>query len=195
MKVSISTESCQKNGIEASDLLLLLAYYNNIDFKQSLDRLIREGLVTAAGSQPPEWRVTRKGRELIDAVAIDSEVFDRSDESLEKLAAELKSIFPQGRKDGTTIYWSEGKALIVRRLKAFFKKYGNNYTDSQIIEAAKSYVKSFNGNYKFMRTLRYFIFRDDVGDDGREYKSDLLNCIENVGQEELLRDDWMSTMV
>lgn len=198
MKIVISREGCINNNISIGEILMLLAYCNEVDSSEVHNSLIEKGLITADRSPEPNpsgYIVTRKGAEIIDAVVIDSEKSERGDENILILAGKLKEIFPAGRKDGTSNYWAEGKALIARRLKAFFKKYGNDYTDEQIINAAKKYVESFNGNYQFMRTLKYFIFKDrDVAGE-REYTSDLLNFIENAGHEETLKDDWMSTTI
>ena len=85
--------------------------------------------------------------------------------------------------------------MIVRRLKLFFKKYGNKFTDEQIIQAAEKYVQGFNGNYQYMRLLKYFIFKEKVGANGEvEGDSELISYIENAGQEEDLRNDWTSSL-
>lgn len=198
MKIVISREGCINNNISIGEILMLLAYCNEVNLSEVHNLLVEKGLITADRSpepNPSEYIVTRKGAEIIDAVVIDSEKSERGDENILILAGKLKEIFPAGRKDGTSNYWAEGKALIARRLKAFFKKYGNDYTDEQIINAAKKYVESFNGNYQFMRTLKYFIFKDrDIAGE-REYTSDLLNFIENAGHEEVLSDDWNTELV
>lgn len=198
MKIVLSKEGCNKNQISLGEVLMLLAYLNKVDFKKINEQLINKGYITAYGSDIPSetgWGVTKKGSEILDSVVIDSEHTEKSDEDILILAGKLKEVFPTGKKDGTSNYWAEGKALIAKRLKAFFKKYGNCYTDEQIVNAAKKYVEGFNGNYQFMRTLKYFIFKDrDVAGE-REYTSDLLNYIENVGQEDTLKDDWNTELI
>ena len=85
--------------------------------------------------------------------------------------------------------------MIVRRLKLFFKKYGNEFTDEQIVQAAEKYVQGFNGNYQYMRLLKYFIFKEKVGANGEvEGDSELISYIENAGQEEDLKNDWTSSL-
>lgn len=199
MKITLSRDGCSKNQVSLGEVLMLFAYYENIDFDKIQDSLIRKGYITAERnslSQQIGWRVTRAGGELLDSVVLDSErINGRSDTEILALAEKLKEIFPTGRKDGTSNYWAEGKALIAKRLKAFFKKYGTDYTDEQIVNAARKYVESFNGNYQFMRTLKYFIFKDrDIAGE-REYTSDLLNYIENSGQEEILSDNWNTELL
>lgn len=198
MKIILSSTGCSKNQISLGEVLVLISHYNKVNLEEAQELLIEKGYITAELDdlfQQNGWRVTRKGIELIDSVVLDSDSSVRNDASLLVLAEKLKEIFPPGKKDGTSNYWAEGKALIAKRLKAFFKKYGDDYSDDQIITATKKYVESFNGNYQFMRTLKYFIFKDrDVAGE-REYTSDLLNYIENAGCEETLKDDWNTELI
>lgn len=198
MKIVLSREGCNKNNVSIGEILMLLAYYNKVELEEVHKLLIEKGYITAKRDnlfQEKGWRVTRKGKELLDSVVLDSESSEKSDKDILILAGKLKEVFPAGKKDGTSNYWAEGKALIAKRLKAFFKKYGTDYTDEQIVNAARKYVESFNGNYQFMRVLKYFIFKDrDIAGE-REYTSDLLNYIENAGQEDTLKDDWNTELI
>lgn len=198
MKVIISPEGCRRNNMDVPDILLLLKYFMSSNEEQSQKKLIEMGLITAERDQnyqPTGWRVTKKGLELLESVFVESDKEDKSMEELLEIAEGLKSIFPQGKKDGTSNYWAESKLLIVKRLKSFFKRYGSEYTKEQILEAARKYVEGFNGRYQYMRTLKYFIFRDRNSLGEAEASSDLLTYIENAGQEQNLKDDWISTMV
>lgn len=198
MKVIISPEGCRRNNMDVPDILLLLKYSMPSNEEQSQKKLIEMGLITAERDQnyqPTGWRVTKKGLELLESVFVESDKEDKSMEELLEIAEGLKSIFPQGKKDGTSNYWAESKLLIVKRLKSFFKRYGSEYTKEQILEAARKYVEGFNGRYQYMRTLKYFIFRDRNSLGEAEASSDLLTYIENAGQEQNLKDDWISTMV
>lgn len=198
MKVIISPEGCRRNNMDVPDILLLLKYSMPSNEEQPQKKLIEMGLITAERDQnyqPTGWRVTKKGLELLESVFVESDKEDKSMEELLEIAEGLKSIFPQGKKDGTSNYWAESKLLIVKRLKSFFKRYGSEYTKEQILEAARKYVEGFNGRYQYMRTLKYFIFRDRNSLGEAEASSDLLTYIENAGQEQNLKDDWISTMV
>ena len=63
------------------------------------------------------------------------------------------------------------------------------------VNAAIKYVRGFNGNYQYMKTLKYFIFKEKIGANREvEGESDLINYMENDGQEEDLRNDWTSTL-
>lgn len=98
---------------------------------------------------------------------------------IKELATELKALFPKGKKPGTNIYWAGGVALIEKRLVRFFEKYGNDYTKEDIIRATKQYVSSYEYNPTIMRTLMYFIYKDDVVNGETIYRSDLLDILEN----------------
>jgi hypothetical protein len=109
---------------------------------------------------------------------------------LEELAKKLKEIYPKGMKDGKW-YWSDGVALIKRRLQAFFVKYGR-YPAEEIIDATQRYVNE-KRDQDDMRLLKYFIFRDKKVDGEVVATSDLLTWIENKG-EEGRSADWMFHM-
>ena len=114
---------------------------------------------------------------------LDKKLFESSYKETLSLANTLKEIFPKGKKEGTSLYWTEGTTLIDKRLRAFFKKYGE-YSKEDIIEATKRYVESFHGDYSYMRTLKYFIFKDVKGAEEVENSSDLLTWIENKNDKE-----------
>lgn len=196
MKIIFSEEGLNKNHTTLGELLVLLLINNKINIDTVVQSLVSKGYITNWGKPPQsfyDWCLMPKATDLITSIALDSEQI-APEERLNRLAEKLKEIFPRGKKDGTSLYWSEGKSLIVKRLKGFIKKYGE-YTDDQIINATKKYVESFNGDYTFMRTLKYFIYKNVVNAGEIEYSSDLLNYIENAGQEDTIKNDWVSITV
>lgn len=196
--VCLNKKAAQQNGITIDEALLMLVIHNKANLEGAERALIQKGLITAERNdlfQQVGWRLTNKGTEVLDSVIMDSDKEQGPQDRLIQLATKLKEIFPKGKKDGTNYYWADGVALIVRRLKLFFKKYGNKFTDEQIIQAAEKYVQGFNGNYQYMRLLKYFIFKEKVGANGEvEGDSELISYIENAGQEEDLRNDWATTL-
>lgn len=196
--VCLNKKAAQQNGITIDEALLMLVIHNKANLEGAERALIQKGLITAERNdlfQQVGWRLTNKGTEVLDSVIMDSDKEQEPQDRLIQLATKLKEIFPKGKKDGTNYYWADGVALIVRRLKVFFKKYGNKFTDEQIIQAAEKYVQGFNGNYQYMRLLKYFIFKEKVGANGEvEGDSELISYIENAGQEEDLRNDWTSSL-
>ena len=196
--VCLNKKAAQQNGITIDEALLMLVIHNKANLEGAERALIQKGLITAERNdlfQQVGWRLTNKGTEVLDSVIMDSDKEQEPQDRLIQLATKLKEIFPKGKKDGTNYYWADGVALIVRRLKLFFKKYGNKFTEEQIIQAAEKYVQGFNGNYQYMRLLKYFIFKEKVGANGEvEGDSELISYIENAGQEEDLRNDWTSSL-
>ena len=196
--VCLNKKAAQQNGITIDEALLMLVIHNKANLERAEEALIQKGLITAERNdlfQQVGWRLTNKGTEVLDSVIMDSDKEQEPQDRLIQLATKLKEVFPKGKKDGTNYYWAEGVALIVRRLKLFFRKYGNKFTDEQIIQAAEKYVQGFNGNYQYMRLLKYFIFKEKVGANGEvEGDSELISYIENAGQEEDLKNDWTSSL-
>lgn len=191
MKIIIDTKVIQAKNINPNYFLNLLALYitkksiNNSDNKEAIlkNHITSEGL--DGNNQFINIKLTQEGVDFIEEVIVDSEIPD-STKTLMELATELKNIFPKGRKEGTNFYWADGVALIVKRLKIFIKKYGDIYTEEQIIKAAKKYVESFNGDYRYMKLLKYFIFKEET----ESSTSDLLTYIENAEEESDLKNNW-----
>lgn len=198
MNLTIKEKVAKSNNLTISEALLLLFLDNKGEYKKSVDSLVEKGFLTFAsvGDKFPGPYLSRKAKETINTVIIDSTDNKSSEEELDNLAKELKKIFPKGKKPGSNMYWSGGVLTIKRRLRLFFKKYGE-YPAEDIIKASKNYVNGFNGNYKTMRTLKYFIFKEDVNAAGEvESLSDLIDYMSNLGTDEELeqRADWTSEL-
>lgn len=195
MTITLTEDACKALGVSVGEALYLLAIGSGLDLEEAEKSMRTKGYVKKPSNTllSLPLRLTTKGKEVITSIIADSTPKD-TDARLISLAQELREVFPKGKKDGTNNYWSDGATIIVRRLKLFFKKYGD-FTNDQILTAARKYVESFNGNYQFMRTLKYFIFKDARGLEGNiENTSELLTYIENEGQEESLGNDWTSTL-
>ena len=121
-----------------------------------------------------------------------SAVPENKEDRLVTLTKGMRAIFPDGKKEGTNYYWKDSVPLVAKRLAIFFKNYGDNYTNDQILNATQRYVDSFNGNYRFMHLLKYFIRKKDpnTGEDN----SELLSYLENAAQDDV-RNDWTSSLV
>lgn len=128
---------------------------------------------------------------LIESWVAQSSVMPSVKNRLENLASKLRDLYPSGKKAGTNYYWKDSVALISQRLAMFFKKFGDEVTDEQIIQATKGYVESFNGNYQYMQLLKYFIYKRGV--EKGEETSQLLSYIENNGQVDT-NDSWMDNI-
>ena len=192
MKLIIDSDACLNNGTCIGEVLLLYEYALKISPESMKQSLIDKGYMTSAGNLFDRYTATDKAVKLLDNVLADSSVDD--DTKITELATKLKELYPKGKKEGTNQFWADGVSIIVKRLKIFYKKYGF-YDNDIIIKATENYIKSFNGDYRFMKTLKYFLWSEKVNKAGEvEPTSDLLTYIENAGEIDELSDDWLNEL-
>lgn len=197
MRLTIDQTVLDKHDLTISEFMVLYLNVNSVDIKSCMDSLVAKGLADKNLFSKGSIVVSDKVKELVSTIAIDSDksVIDKDAEFIE-LANELRELYPAGRKEGTTYMWRGTTAEIAKKLKTLVVKYKYSFTREQVIKATKEYISSFNGNYKKMRLLKYFILKSERdADDNVNVISELMTLIENEGQTEVRRDDWMSTMV
>mgnify|MGYP000310155870 CR=1 FL=1 len=201
MTISLNDKVIKKSGLSIGEVLLMIAIQNNVDFEEAEKELTSKGLISTSYDPethlPASLFVTNKGNGLLAGIILDSDKDVGSQEfsqRIEALVPQLQAIFPEG-KNFNNQYWRGNKTDIKRKLQTFFKKYGNEYSDEQILHATQAYVSGFNGDYKFMRLLQYFIWKEEVKDGTKVSISELANYLENAGQENELTIDWTSTLV
>lgn len=197
MTICLNKQIIDQYNMTIDEVLLMIVLENNVNLDEAQKVLISKGYITVNRNElflPIGWRLTNVGKDMLNGIIVDSDKHQEPQDRLTELATTLKTIFPKGKKDGTNYYWSDGVPLIIRRLKLFFKKYGNDFTNEQIIQATEKYVEGFNGSYQYMRLLKYFIFKEKVGANGEiEGDSELISYIENADDEDL-RNEWTSTL-
>lgn len=199
MKITIDKKILKKKKIPISSYLLALSLYdkNDID-KKDYEFLAKNNYIIWNKNNNinmhnyPE--LTDLGKAFVEDMIILSEANNTPD--LKVLAKTLKDIYPKGKKD-SKYPWSEGVALIEKRLQLFYKKYGTKedgtlYTPDEIIDATKRYLASFNGNYQYLQLLKYFIFKEKLDISGeRDSTSSLLTFLEAEEDEFTnLSQDW-----
>ena len=184
--------ACKKHGLLLSEGIALLAISTTTEdtYKSLVDR----GLITKANgtmqSLNRKYSATEKGITLADELIADSEEsIATKEDGIKELADKLRSIYPEGKMAGTSYYYRCNRADIVRKLKSFFRRYGE-YTPEQIIEATQRYVDSFNGNYTYLRLLKYFIWKDENKDGEVLSISQLADWIENKNEANATNPDW-----
>ena len=197
MKLTIDQTILDKNGLTLEEFLVLYLGAKDVDITSVSQSLIAKGLADKDLFFNGRIVVSDKVKDLVSTISIDSDknVIDKDSEFTD-LATELREIYPAGRKDGTTYMWRGTTAEVAKKLKTLVVKYGFTINREDVIKATKEYVSSFNGNYRYMQLLKYFILKSVKDADGNvEVKSELMSIIENSGQINTQRDDWMSTMV
>lgn len=198
MNYIINEDICKEKGMDLPSLLAVLLVKTGINITELFNNLINKGILVKDISSDG-FLVTQNWDSICSDILLSADKTVPSEDQLLPLVNSLMEIFPPGKKEGTTIYWKGNKKDNRERLQKFFKLYGNKYSNEQILEAAKKYVESFNGQYTYMRALKYFIWKDEkkIGSDGKKYieeVSDLASYIENADQEESLNNDWTSTL-
>lgn len=188
--------ACKKHNLLLSEGIALLAISTTTD--DTYKSLIDKGLITKANgtmqSLNRKYSATENGIVLADELIADSEKdIVAKEDSIKELADKLRSIYPEGKMEGTSYYYRCNKADIIRKLKSFFRRYGE-YTPEQIIEATQRYVSSFNGNYTYLRLLKYFIWKDENKDGETLQVSQLADWIENRNEINATNTDWTTTL-
>lgn len=197
MRLTIDQTVLEKHDLTVSEFMVLYLSANSVNIKSCMDSLVAKGLADKNLFSEGSIVVSDKIKELVSTIAIDSDksVIDKDAEFIE-LANELRELYPAGRKEGTTYMWRGTTAEIAKKLKTLVVKYKYSFTREQVLKATKEYISSFNGNYKKMRLLKYFILKSERdADDNVNVISELMTLIENEGQIDAQREDWMSTMV
>lgn len=183
MKYVIDTDVCAREQISLPIVLSVMLVQSGADLEELKEELFAKEVLVRKDNN---ILVTEAWADRVSRILLLSDQEVPCESRLDNLAVKLMEIFPKGKKEGTSVYFKGNKKDNKLRLQKFFKLYGNTYTDEQIIEAAKRYVESFNGNYSYMRALKYFIWKDEKKTDGEgkvyvEEVSDLATYIENEG--------------
>lgn len=197
MKLTIDEFVLEKHGLTIGEFMLLYMAANSINISETYNNILAKGYADKDLFAENELVLSSNMKDVISTIAIDSDknVIDKDNEFYE-LADELRELYPAGRKEGTTYMWRGTRAEIAKKLKTLVVKYKYSFTKEQVIKATKEYVKSFNGNYRKMRLLKYFILKSEKdADDNVNILSELMTLIENEGQINSYKEDWMSEMV
>lgn len=190
MNITINDDVCVKYGLSLPELLVILALKSD-KLENTIASLENKGAIVSDVFEG--HLVTQRWDDVASSILLDSDKDRQSPDRIANLAAKLMEIFPKEKKAGTNHYFRGNTKDITLKLKKFFKLYGDKYSDEQVLSAAQAYVSSFNGNYTYMRILKYFIWKDDkkMHEDGKMYieeTSDLASWIENAGSE--TNQDW-----
>lgn len=193
-KIQIDEQVCLRKGLTPQEVMIALAIRSG-DWEEDISNMLaREILVNRGG----RYLVTQRWSEVIDEVICDSSDNAPSDERLLNLAKKMRECFPEGKMPGTPYYYRCNNGEVVKKMKKFFLQYGE-YSDEEIIEACKRFVASFNGNYRYLPLVKYFIYKmkDEKDEEGNIHKvehSPLADYLENKEEDNTINsnsDDWL----
>lgn len=178
MTITVADKILDKYNLSIEEFLILYICSKEYDIKELIDTIIAKGYADKNLYNPNTAIVSNNVKEIISSVIIDSDkaVIDKEEDYL-RVAKKMQEIFPKGRKEGTTYAWRDCTAVIAKKLKTLVVKFDFKFTEEEALNATKKYVESFNGNYKFMQLLKYFILKNDTTTG--DIKSEFMSLIEN----------------
>jgi hypothetical protein len=178
MTITVADKILDKYNLSIEEFLILYICSKEYDIKELIDTIIAKGYADKNLYNPNTAIVSNNVKEIISSVIIDSDkaVIDKEEDYL-RVAKKMQEIFPKGRKEGTTYAWRDCTAVIAKKLKTLVVKFDFKFTEEEALNATRKYVESFNGNYKFMQLLKYFILKNDTTTG--DIKSEFMSLIEN----------------
>lgn len=193
MKITIDEDILEKEGFTFPEILLLMFLKTNASVDETLRFLKEKNAITT--NMFGEVVIFQGTDERLQKVLLDSESTKPRDDKITKLAIEMMKLYPQSKMPGTPYYYKCNKREVSLKLKKFFKIYGE-YSDEDILNATKKYVESFNGDYHYMKLLKYFIMKegrksDEFGNGYTEETSMLATILENPNEENF---NWMDSV-
>jgi len=193
MNYIVNEELIKSKGLLVEEVLLLMAIkVTKYPIDSIVQTLIDKKLVWI-NNEDGSPNLTLMGNDVMEKLLLAGDTAVPDETRIKELARKVMDVYPKGGKryfsydrDGRKVEhkipWRGNIADICKRLKKFFKIYGQ-YTDDQIIQATQNYVSLHNNGDDSMRVLGYFILKDEnkIGEDGKGYveqKSDLASFIE-----------------
>ena len=191
MKYIIDEKVCEKHNLTLTEVLCLL-FLKSCDGKYSdvISKLIKEEKLVEPNILDSDnadcLYLTPHWDDEVSSVVLESDNSVPDKDRIENLVNKMRELFPKGMKIGNSA-WRGNVRELKLRMQKFFKLYGD-YSDEAILKATKAYVDSFNGNYTYMRILKYFILKseikqhqNDVGEVVSQVEdvSELANILEN----------------
>lgn len=197
MKITIDEKQCLKHHLTPEEAIVMLALRMCKDTNEVIANLEAREVIT---DQSGHFMLTQHWSDELDEILLDSSGEIDDEERLNNLAQKMRDVYPKGKMPGTPYYYSCNKREVVLKLKKFFALYGN-YKDEDIIDATKRYVASFQGNYRYLPLIKYFIYKEKLklGEDGQQHvfpESQLATYLENKEDNNLVTasDDWLMTV-
>lgn len=193
MRYTIDEEILEKYNLTLDEFLVLILNSRQSSYKEIKESLINKGVVDINLYDDELLVLSNNTKDLITGILVDSDkrVINK-DSEYEALAIKLKEVYPSGKKPGTSYPWRDSTAVIARKLKTITTQFNCTFTEEDAIKATEEYVKSFNGDYRYMELLKYFILRTDKSTG--EIKSNFMSFLENIGQEDSINNDWEVTL-
>ena len=182
MKYIIDESVCKKHNLTLTDTLCLLFLKScGGEFSKVLERLKKEEKIASPllefAETADNLSVTPRWDDELCEILLVSDNSIPSEDRIVNLVTRMRELFPKGMKVNNSA-WRGNIRELKLRMQKFFKMYGD-YSDEDILKATKSYVESFNGDYTFMRILKYFILKSEVKQHQNE-DGEIISQVEDI---------------
>lgn len=177
MKITIDTEVLRENNLTLEEFVILLYYVQGMTapIEEVCESLWRKNLLI---KEIEGYSVNTPRIPEIQGMLAMSGLKEKktTPKELIALAEKILEVYPAGKMPGTSYYYRCSPDVLAKRLAVFFSKFPRklSWTDEAIVESVKDYVASFNGNYRYLQLLKYFVYRTA---DDKSVDSQLLNYL------------------
>lgn len=182
MKFTVNTDVLQHEHLTMGEFLVLLIGYYSVNYKECLDKLITNKLVSTNVFNPNEIVLSNNTKDLVTSILVSSDYkITNSNIDYIALAKKLQALYPKGNKSGTSYSWTDMTSLIAHKLRTLVVEYNFSFTEQEALRATEEYVKSFSDDKSHMQLLKYFILKTSKDND---MESMFMTIIENNRQHE-----------
>lgn len=179
MRITIDTNILSRNNISLGEFLVLLLGYNNCNFDECFGSLVDKKLADIDKYTMGSIVLSNNSKNLITRLLLecDERIKKSPIKDFYALAAQLRNIYPEGNKAGTTYQWRSTVEDVAQKLMCLVVVHGFVFTEDEAVKATKEYVNSFKDDRSHMKLLNYFILR--TRKEQQEIESDFMTIIEN----------------
>lgn len=179
MRITIDTNILSRNNISLGEFLVLLLGYNNCNFDECFGSLVDKKLADIDKYTMGSIVLSNNSKNLITRLLLecDERIKKSPIKDFYALAAQLRNIYPEGNKAGTTYQWRSTVEDVAQKLMCLVVVHGFVFTEDEAVKATKEYVNSFKDDRLHMKLLNYFILRTKK--EQQEIESDFMTIIEN----------------
>lgn len=184
MKYIIDEKVCEKHNLTITEVLCLL-FLKSCDgnYSDVVSKLIKEEKIIESNildsNNADYLYLTPHWDDEVSSIILESDNSVPDKDRIENLVNKMRELFPKGMKIGNSA-WRGNVRELKLRMQKFFKMYGD-YSDEAILKATKAYVDSFNGNYTYMRILKYFILKSEIKQHQNEM-GEVVSQVEDVSE-------------
>lgn len=192
MNVTINSSVLQKYNLSIKEFLVLYLCFLETDIEKTINSLVEKKIADKNLYNNIDLILSDNTKELIATILVESDkAVVNNQEKFNQLAEKMRELYPAGKKPGTTYYWKDSVPIIARKLETLVSKFNVNFTEEEVLNATKRYIDSFNGDYRYMQLLKYFILKTDRTTG--EVRSELLAFLANEDDEDSA--DWTTNLV